>query len=57
MKYKGKEVGLIYYRSGYTEAHFPGEQEWIIREKMELCRAVKVPNIIFHLLTLKIFQA
>lgn len=52
--YKGKEVGLVYYRAGYTFQEY-GEKEWKAREMIEYSKAVKCPNILLHLLTLKRF--
>ena len=53
--YNNKEVALVYYRAGYSIDEY-GEKEWKAREMIEFSKAVKCPNILLHLLTLKRFQ-
>ena len=38
----GKEVAVVYYRSGYTPLDYPSELQWEVRKKVELTRAIKV---------------
>ena len=38
----GREVAVVYFRSGYTPADYPSAAEWAVREQIECSRAVKV---------------
>lgn len=53
---QGKEIGIVYYRTGYVAEQYNGERDWKIREALELSMAIKCPTIDLHLLTLKKFQ-
>lgn len=52
----GNEIAIAYFRAGYVPAHYPSELEWVGREKIELSRAVKCPNVDFHLAGCKKIQ-
>jgi glutathione synthase len=52
----GKEIGIVYYRTGYQEEQYIDERDWNVREQIELSMAIKCPSIDMHLLTLKKFQ-
>lgn len=47
--YKGSEVSLVYYRAGYTPDDYHSEKEWSARLTIERSRAIKCPNIAYHL--------
>ena len=60
---RGKEIGIVYYRSGYTEQQYcdanKGEWnklKWAARELLECSLAIKCPSIDGQLITLKKFQ-
>eukprot|EP00049_Salpingoeca_infusionum_P015722 m.308094 g.308094 ORF g.308094 m.308094 type:complete len:523 (+) comp15939_c2_seq7:268-1836(+) len=42
-------VGLLYFRAGYSPEDFPTEDEWSARELVERSKAVKCPNLPYHL--------
>ena len=54
-KVQGQEVAVFYYRDGYLPEHYTPET-WKVREKMELSRAVKAPNISYQLANTKYMQ-
>jgi len=54
--HSGKEVAVVYYRSGYMPEHYPTEEEWSGRRRMELGRAIKSPNVAYHLMGCKKVQ-
>ena len=56
LRVQGREIGLVYYRTGYQYEQYTCESDWKTRELLELSMAIKCPSIDFHLLTLKIFQ-
>lgn len=43
--YKGQRVGALYFRTGYKPEHFPTEEHWVFRERIERSNAVKLPSI------------
>ncbi|CAH1269943.1 GSS [Branchiostoma lanceolatum] len=45
----GSEVAVVYFRAGYSPAHYPTEKEWSARLKIERSRAIKCPCISYHL--------
>jgi len=45
----GHEVALVYFRSGYSPAHYPSEKAWAVRLLIERSRAIKSPSIQLHL--------
>ena len=56
LMYENEEVCIAYYRSGYIPQHYPTELEWSGREKIELSKAIKCPNINFHIAGCKKIQ-
>jgi glutathione synthase len=42
MKVNGKEISLVYYRSGYTPSDYPSPLQWNVRKDIECSRAIKV---------------
>jgi len=57
IQFQGREVALVYYRSGYDPSCYKDNDSWKIREEIEMSRAVKCPSIDVHLATNKVFQA
>jgi hypothetical protein len=53
---RGKEIGFVYYRTGYQVEQYKTESDWKARIDLELSQAVKCPSIDFHLTTFKKFQ-
>ena len=51
----GKEIGFVYYRSGYQESQYTAEADWDARVNLECSQAVKCPSIDYHLATFKKF--
>ena len=47
--YQDKEIGLVYYRAGYTPFDYPTDAEWQARYKLETSRATKSPSLGYHL--------
>ncbi|XP_078688420.1 glutathione synthetase-like isoform X2 [Branchiostoma floridae x Branchiostoma belcheri] len=45
----GSEVAVVYFRAGYSPAHYPTEKEWHARLMIERSRAIKCPCISYHL--------
>jgi glutathione synthase len=43
------EVGLVYFRSGYTPTDYPDSDHWIARETLERSAAIKCPDLWLHL--------
>ncbi len=53
----GKEVAVVYFRSGYSPDQYPTDQEWDVRLLLERSRALKCPSIHYHLAgTKKVMQ-
>ncbi len=52
----GQEIGLIYYRAGYSPQEYSTEAHWEARELLESSRAIKCPDIAAHLAGLKKIQ-
>lgn len=48
-RFKGSEVSVVYYRAGYTPDDYPSEKQWSARLTIERSRAIKCPNIAYHL--------
>lgn len=42
-------MAVVYYRAGYSPDHYHGETEWSARLKIERSKAIKCPNIQYHL--------
>jgi len=57
IQFQGREVALVYYRSGYDPSCYKDDDSWKVREEIEMSRAVKCPSIDIHLATNKVFQA
>lgn len=53
---ENQEIGLIYYRSGYSPNEYTSEAHWQARELLETSRAIKCPDIGAHLAGLKKIQ-
>lgn len=52
------EVSVVYFRAGYTPKDFPTDVEWDVRWMIESSKAVKCPNVAYHLAgTKKVQQA
>ena len=47
---------MVYYRTGYTIEDYTCEEDWKIREIIELSQAIKCPSVDFILINFKIFQ-
>jgi glutathione synthase len=47
---------VIYFRSGYTPNDYPSEDQWEARLMMERSKAIKCPNIAYHLCGTKKIQ-
>jgi len=45
----GQEISVAYFRAGYTPNDYPSDNEWQARLKIERSKAVKCPNIAYHL--------
>ena len=45
----GQEVALVYYRSGYDPSQYSSSADWIVRERIEKARCVKVPSLLGQL--------
>ena len=58
----GKEIGFVYYRTGYQADHYMDshggwdDTKWKVRTDLECSMAVKCPSIDLHLATFKKFQ-
>ncbi|KAJ9089760.1 Glutathione synthetase [Entomophthora muscae] len=44
-----QEISVVYFRSGYSPDDYPSAVEWEARLILEKSRAVKCPNIAYHL--------
>lgn len=51
----GKEIGFVYYRSGYQVEQYTTKDDWEARRILEISQAVKCPSIDYHLTTFKKF--
>jgi glutathione synthase len=49
LSYQNFEIGLVYYRAGYTPNDYPTDKEWQARYKLEVSRATKSPSLGYHL--------
>lgn len=52
----GHQVSVIYYRAGYGPNDYTSSQEWVTRSELELCSAIKCPNICYQLVGAKKVQ-
>ena len=55
--YGGKKISAFYFRTGYSPHHFPNEEHWDIRYKMEHSNAIKLPSVDMLLVNSKRMQA
>lgn len=54
----GRQVAVVYYRSGYEPAQYPSSKEWDARLRVERSTAIKCPSIHYQLAgTKKVQQA
>lgn len=44
-KKTGVEVGVVYYRTGYTVSDYHSEKDWDVRKLLEESYAIKAPNV------------
>ncbi|CCC71712.1 hypothetical protein NCAS_0I00440 [Naumovozyma castellii] len=49
MKHTGQEVGLVYYRTGYTTSDYEIEKDWDARFFLEKSYAIKAPDLMTQL--------
>lgn len=49
-------VSVVYFRAGYSPKDYPTDKEWRARELLEESRAIKCPNIAYHLAGAKRIQ-
>lgn len=52
----GREIAVVYFRSGYSPIHYPTDLEWSARLMMERSKAIKCPWIGYHLAGCKKIQ-
>jgi len=45
----GEEVAVTYFRAGYAPEHYPSDQEWEGRLKIERSASIKCPSVNYHL--------
>ena len=45
----GREIGVVYFRAGYTPNDYPSQVQWAGRRKIEFSTAIKCPSISYHL--------
>ena len=55
LRVMGKEIALVYYRTGYQFEQYSTDEDWKTRELIECSMPIKCPSIDFHLLTFKKF--
>jgi glutathione synthase len=53
---QGNEVAVIYYRNGYSPDQFESEEDWQVRENLELNRAIKNSSVDTILVNFKKIQ-
>ena len=44
-----KEICIVYFREGYMPDQYTSDEDWNIREMIELSKAIKTPNIDYQL--------
>ncbi|CDO95675.1 unnamed protein product [Kluyveromyces dobzhanskii CBS 2104] len=49
LKSSGQEIGLVYFRAGYSPSDFVSEQDWENRLTLEVSYAIKAPNLLTQL--------
>lgn len=55
LKIRGKEIGFVYYRTGYQMEQYANDEDWKARETLECAMPIKCPSIDVHLATFKKF--
>ena len=45
----GKEVAVVYYRTGYSPEEYNGDRDWQVRLDIERSKAIKCPSVHYHL--------
>ncbi|XP_013382970.1 glutathione synthetase-like [Lingula anatina] len=53
---EGHEVGVVYFRCGYSPNDYITEEDWTTRLRIERSTAIKCPNIYYHLAGAKKIQ-
>ncbi|XP_015793231.1 glutathione synthetase [Tetranychus urticae] len=56
LRVDGKEVAVVYYRTGYVPVDYPDEKSWEARLLLERSKAIKCPSIKYQLAGVKKFQ-
>jgi len=56
LRFKSKEIGLIYFRAGYQPEDYTSENDWAARLLMERSAAVKCPSAAYHCVGAKKIQ-
>jgi len=51
----GREVALFYFREGFIPQHYT-DSAWAIREKIELSKSIKCPNVAQQIVNMKYYQ-
>lgn len=54
--FRDSEISIVYFRAGYMPEQYPTSLSWQGREKIELSKAIKCPNIDYHLAGCKKIQ-
>jgi glutathione synthase len=55
-QYADVKVSVAYFRSGYTPNDYPTEDEWAVREMIEISSAIKCPTVGYQLAGTKKIQ-
>lgn len=45
----GYEIGVVYFRSGYSPCSYKTQQDWDTRKMIECSNAIKCPSVNYHL--------
>ncbi|KAK8791935.1 hypothetical protein WA158_005312 [Blastocystis sp. Blastoise] len=51
-----EEISVVYYRSFYNPSDMTNPETWKLREDLECCLAIKVPNVLLQLVGSKYIQ-
>jgi len=49
LTFRGDDIGLVYFRAGYTPTDYPTDGEWAARLLIEQSNALKSPSVAMHL--------
>ena len=49
LQFRGDDIGLVYFRAGYTPNDYPTDAEWSARMLIEKSNALKSPSVAMHL--------